>query len=142
MQDAMQPIAEKLKEMKFRKKLFGVDEADVWRQLESLQQEYQKVYDAQAAYYQALLDERDQAVARLMRRRGAEPHEETVQPGPAANPGGHHPAAAPPPGGPERHSGIPGASGPAVRPAGDAVRRGVRHYADAQRRYVAPHFGR
>jgi succinate dehydrogenase flavin-adding protein (antitoxin of CptAB toxin-antitoxin module) len=75
MQDAMQPIAEKLKEMKFRKKLFGVDEADVWRQLESLQQEYQKVYDAQAAYYQALLDERDQAVARLMRRRGAEPHE-------------------------------------------------------------------
>lgn len=75
MQDAMQPIADKLKEMKFRKKLFGVDEADVWRQLESLQQEYQKVYDAQAAYYQALLDERDQAVARLMRRRGAEPHE-------------------------------------------------------------------
>lgn len=75
MQDAMQPIAEKLKEMKFRKKLFGVDEADVWRQLESLQQEYQKVYDAQAAYYQALLDERDQALARLMRRRGAEPHE-------------------------------------------------------------------
>lgn len=75
MQDAMQPITEKLKEMKFRKKLFGVDEADVWRQLESLQQEYQKVYDAQAAYYQALLDERDQALARLMRRRGAEPHE-------------------------------------------------------------------
>lgn len=75
MQDAMQPIAEKLKEMKFRKKLFGVDEADVWRQLESLQQEYQKVYDAQAAYYQALLDERDQALARMMRRRGAEPHE-------------------------------------------------------------------
>ena len=70
MQDAMQPIAEKLKEMKFRKKLFGVDEADVWRQLE-----YQKVYDAQAAYYQALLDERDQALARMMRRRGAEPHE-------------------------------------------------------------------
>lgn len=70
MQDAMQPIAEKLKEMKFRKKLFGVDEADVWRQLESLQQEYQKVYDAQAAYYQALLDERDQALARMMRRRG------------------------------------------------------------------------
>ena len=75
MQDAMQPIADKLKAMKFRKKLFGVDEADVWRQLEALQQEYQKVYDAQAAYYQALLDERDQAVARLMQRRGAERHE-------------------------------------------------------------------
>lgn len=72
MENQMESICEKLKEMKFRKKLFGgVDEADVWRQLESLQQEYQAVYDAQAAYYQALLDERDQAVARLVRRNSA-----------------------------------------------------------------------
>lgn len=75
MQDAMQSIADRLKAMKFRKKLFGVDEADVWRQLEGLQQEYQNAYDAQAAYYQALLDERDQALARMMRRREAGPHE-------------------------------------------------------------------
>lgn len=69
MQDQMKPICEKLKAMKFRKKIFGgVDEADVWRQLEGLQQEYEAVYQAQAAYYQALLDERDQAIARLMRR--------------------------------------------------------------------------
>ena len=54
-----------------RKKLFGgVDEADVWKKLEQLQQTYQLVYDEQAAYYQALLDERDQALARLMGRRG------------------------------------------------------------------------
>lgn len=72
MENQMQSICDKLKAMKFRKRLFGgVDEADVWRQLESLQQEYQAVYDAQAAYYQALLDERDQAVARLMRRGSA-----------------------------------------------------------------------
>ena len=72
MENQMQSICEKLKAMKFRKRLFGgVDEADVWRQLESLQQEYQTVYDAQAAYYQALLDERDQSVARLMRRGSA-----------------------------------------------------------------------
>lgn len=72
MENQMQSICEKLKAMKFRKRFFGgVDEADVWRQLESLQQEYQNVYDAQAAYYQALLDERDQAVARLMRRGSA-----------------------------------------------------------------------
>ena len=57
----MQDIAEALSAMKFRKKMFGgVDEADVWKKLEALQQTYQLVYDEQAAYYQALLDERDQ----------------------------------------------------------------------------------
>lgn len=55
----MQDIAQALSAMKFRKKTFGgVDEADVWKQLESLQNLYQQVYDEQAAYYQALLDER------------------------------------------------------------------------------------
>ena len=67
----MQDIADALAAMKFRKKLFGgVDEADVWKKLEALQETYQLVYDEQAAYYQALLDERDQALSRLMGRRG------------------------------------------------------------------------
>lgn len=67
----MQDIAEALSAMKFRKKMFGgVDEADVWKQLEALQRTYQLVYDEQAAYYQALIDERDQALARMMGRRG------------------------------------------------------------------------
>ena len=67
----MQDIADALSAMKFRKKAFdGVDEADVWKKLEALQQTYQLVYDEQAAYYQALLDERDQALARLMGRKG------------------------------------------------------------------------
>ena len=72
----MQDIAEALSAMKFRKKMFGgVDEADVWRQLESLQHLYQQVCDDQAAYYQALLDERDQALARMMgRRTGGDAH--------------------------------------------------------------------
>lgn len=62
----MQDIADALSAMKFRKKTFGgVEEADVWRQLEGLQRVYQKVYDEQAAYYQALLDERDAEIARL-----------------------------------------------------------------------------
>ena len=40
----MDHIAKLLEEMKFRKKVFGgVDESDVWRQLERLQQEYQTV---------------------------------------------------------------------------------------------------
>ena len=67
----MQDIADALSAMKFRKKVFGgVDEADVWKQLEALQRTYQLVYDEQAAYYQALIDERDQALARMMGRRG------------------------------------------------------------------------
>lgn len=72
----MQDIAEALSAMKFRKKVFGgVDEADVWKKLEALQQTYQLVYDEQAAYYQALLDERDAALARLMgRKSGGDAH--------------------------------------------------------------------
>ena len=67
----MQDIADALSAMKFRKKIFGgVDEADVWKKLEQLQQTYQLVYDEQAAYYQALLDEREEALARLMGRKG------------------------------------------------------------------------
>lgn len=67
----MQDIADALSAMKFRKKVFGgVDEADVWKQLEALQRTYQQVYDEQAAYYQALIDERDQALTRMMGRRG------------------------------------------------------------------------
>ena len=67
----MKDIADALSAMKFRKKVFGgVDEADVWKKLEALQYTYQLVYDEQAAYYQALLDERDQALARLMGRKG------------------------------------------------------------------------
>lgn len=65
----MQSIAEFLQELKFRKKLLGgVDEQDVWRKLEALQKEYQTVYDAQEAYWQAQLDERDRAVAILMKQ--------------------------------------------------------------------------
>ena len=67
----MQDIAQALSAMKFRKKAFGgVDEADVWRQLEALQRTYQQVYDEQAAYYQALLDQRDLALARQGARTG------------------------------------------------------------------------
>ena len=62
----MQDIAEALSAMKFRKKIFGgVEEADVWRQLETLQRTYQEVYDQQAAYYQALLDQRDRELKQL-----------------------------------------------------------------------------
>lgn len=72
----MQDIAQALSAMKFRRKLLGgVEEADVWRQLESLQQLYQRVYEEQAAYYQALLEERDQELAQLTGpRNGGDPY--------------------------------------------------------------------
>ena len=72
----MQDIAQALSAMKKQKKTFGgVDEADVWKQLESLQNLYQQVYDEQAAYYQALLDERDQKLARQPGRPGGDAYE-------------------------------------------------------------------
>lgn len=72
----MKNIADAISAMKFRKKIFGgVDEADVWRQLENLQRLYQLVYDEQAAYYQALIDERDQALAQAgVRKDGGDVH--------------------------------------------------------------------
>ena len=67
----MQDIAQALAKMKFRKKTFGVvEEADVWRKLESLQNLYQQVYDEQAAYYQAILDQKDQELDRLRGSKG------------------------------------------------------------------------
>ena len=72
----MKNIADAISAMKFRKKIFGgVDEADVWRQMENLQRVYQLVYDEQAAYYQALIDERDQALTRAKgRESGGDAH--------------------------------------------------------------------
>lgn len=64
----MDDIAAFIDEMKFKKKTFGgVDELDVLKQMEALQQVYRSVYENQAAYYQALIDERDAMIARLKR---------------------------------------------------------------------------
>lgn len=64
----MDDIASFIDQMSFRKKLFGgVDELDVLKQMEALQQVYRSVYESQAAYYQALIDERDAIISRLKR---------------------------------------------------------------------------
>ncbi|MCD8130859.1 MAG: hypothetical protein LUE16_06200 [Lachnospiraceae bacterium] len=60
----LEPVSELLGKMKFRRKLFGgADEADVWRKLEALERTYENVLDRQAAYYQALIDERETEAA-------------------------------------------------------------------------------
>lgn len=62
----MEDVASFIDKMKFRKKTFGgVDELDVLKQMESLQQIYRSAYESQAAYFQALLDERDAIITRL-----------------------------------------------------------------------------
>ncbi len=62
----MEDIASFIDGMKFRKKfLGGVDELNVLKQMEALQEVYRSVYENQAAYYQALIDERDQQIERL-----------------------------------------------------------------------------
>lgn len=64
----MEDVASFIDKMKFRKKTFGgVDELDVLKQMEALQQIYRSAYESQAAYFQALLDERENIIARLRR---------------------------------------------------------------------------
>lgn len=62
----MDDIASFIEEMSFKKKLIGgIDELDVLKKLEALQNEYRSAYEHQAAYYQALIDEREQIIRRL-----------------------------------------------------------------------------
>lgn len=66
---SMEEIASYMKKMRFRKKLIGgVDEADVWRQLEKLQAEYQSAFDAQKEQTWALIKEREVIISKLKKR--------------------------------------------------------------------------
>lgn len=50
-------ISDLLAKMKFKKKLIGgVDELDVWKNIEALQEEYERQLDLQAQKYQAVID--------------------------------------------------------------------------------------
>lgn len=79
---SMEEIAELLKTLRFRKKIFGgVSEADVWKQLDMLQKEYRSAFDAQEERYRALLSERNAMLSRIKKQAadagesGGEPHE-------------------------------------------------------------------
>ena len=53
---SMQKISEILEAMKFKKKFIGgVDEVDVWKKIEALQEEYQRQFDLQAQKYEAVI---------------------------------------------------------------------------------------
>ena len=52
----MEDIAGYIAGMRFKRKLFGgVDEADVWKQIEALHKEYEAVFLTQEMKYQALM---------------------------------------------------------------------------------------
>lgn len=68
---SQQKIAELFRNLRFRRSLIGgVDEADVWRQLETIQKEYEKILEIQTEKLRALIKERDEEIVRL---KGAKP---------------------------------------------------------------------
>lgn len=69
---SMQEIAVMMRKIRFRKKILGgVDEADVWRQLEQLQKEYRAAYDAQQERNNAWIRERNAEIYRLKKQLAA-----------------------------------------------------------------------
>lgn len=53
----MENISKILKNMKFKKKLFGgVDELDVWKNIEALEKEFEKEFLLQEERYKAIID--------------------------------------------------------------------------------------
>ena len=59
----MEEIAELLKELRFRKKVFGgIDEDDAWQVIEKLQREYRSVVEAERERCSARVEDRDRII--------------------------------------------------------------------------------
>lgn len=66
---SMEDIAIFLKELRFRKNIFGgVNEADVWKKLEILHREYQNAFDVQQECSRIMLEEKEQEIEHLKKR--------------------------------------------------------------------------
>ena len=64
--DRLEPLAELFSKLKFRRQILGgLSEADVWKKLEEVQTEYRRLYDLQAAGYEAKLKEREDRIHQL-----------------------------------------------------------------------------
>mgnify|MGYP007038163742 CR=1 FL=1 len=64
----LEEVAEYMKKMHFRKGLFGIQPASMWKKLEDLDSEYRSVFYAQELSYEARLKERDEKIAELEKR--------------------------------------------------------------------------
>ena len=62
----LEDIAESLKNIKFRKQLlFGVDEADLWRKIQKLHEDYSQVINASEEKYKFALLEKENRIRAL-----------------------------------------------------------------------------
>ena len=71
--DRLETLADLFKGLKFRRQIVGgLSEADVWKKLEEVQNEYRRLYEQQAAAYEARLTERDERIHQLEDRLSAD----------------------------------------------------------------------
>ena len=59
----LEKIARYLEQLRLKKKLFGVDEADVWKKIEKLNEMYEDAVLAERERYNILLEERTRALS-------------------------------------------------------------------------------
>ena len=65
----MEDITVLMENMRFRKKwIGGVDEKDVWSQMENLQNAYRSAYEIQQERFRVLIRERDLEITKLKRQ--------------------------------------------------------------------------
>ncbi|MGP1505746.1 MAG: hypothetical protein ACTTIR_09015 [Eggerthia catenaformis] len=65
----LENISNYLKDLKFKKKLInGIDEEDVWHKLDLLEKEYEKAYQSLLDKSNALLEEKDATIKRLLKK--------------------------------------------------------------------------
>ncbi len=68
----MDALTEMFAGMKFRRQIFGgVSEADVWKKMDQVQNEYRRLYEKQAAGYEARIEERDAQIRKLQEQLSA-----------------------------------------------------------------------
>ena len=65
----LENVSNYLKNLRFKKKIInGIDEEDVWRKLDLLEKEYEKAYQSLLDKSNALLEEKDATIERLLKK--------------------------------------------------------------------------
>ena len=64
----LEEVAEYMKKLQFRKGLFGIKPASLWKKLEDLDSEYRSVFYVQEISFEARLKEREEEIAELKKR--------------------------------------------------------------------------
>ena len=64
----LEEVAEYMKKLHFRKGLFGIKPASLWKKLEDLDSEYRSVFYVQEISFESRLKERGEEIAELKKR--------------------------------------------------------------------------